>query len=52
MKLRILKNSKVLIRKMAIVFQIPDKITQIQKFLGKLKSFFYLSEILSELYVI
>ena len=41
MKLRILKNSRLLIRKMAIVFfQIPAKSTQIQNFLGKLKSFF------------
>ena len=50
MELRILKKLRVLIRKMAIVFfQIPAKSTQIQNFLGKLKSFFFLSETLSEL---
>ena len=50
MKLRILKNSRLLIRKMAIVFfQIPFKSTQIQNFLWKLNCFFFLSETLSEL---
>ena len=50
MKLRILKNLRVLISKMATVFfQILAKITQIRNFHWKLKSFFFLSATLSEL---
>ena len=50
MELRILKNSRVLISKMAIIcFKFQPKNTQMRTFLLKLKSFFFLIETLSEL---